>query len=217
MTIRILLVDDQGVVRRGLQALLKPVSELEVVGEADSGQSALTQIEQLRPDVVLMDIRMPVMDGVVATKEIRQRFPDVKVLILTTFDDEEYVSRAIHYGASGYLLKDTPVEELTQTIQAVQRGYLQLGPGLAQKLNVQSKPNPPDGWDALTAREREITTLIAQGKTNREIGETLFIAEKTVKNYVTNILGQLGVRDRTQAALLVQRWLDQADGQEAQL
>lgn len=205
MTIRILLVDDQGVVRRGLQALLKPVSELEVVGEADSGQSALTQIEQLRPDVVLMDIRMPVMDGVVATKEIRQRFPDVKVLILTTFDDEEYVSRAIHYGASGYLLKDTPVEELTQTIQAVQRGYLQLGPGLAQKLNVQSKPNPPDGWDALTAREREITTLIAQGKTNREIGETLFIAEKTVKNYVTNILGQLGVRDRTQAALLVQR------------
>ena len=217
MTIRILLVDDQGVVRRGLQALLKPVSELEVVGEADSGQSALTQIEQLRPDVVLMDIRMPVMDGVVATKEIRQRFPDVKVLILTTFDDEEYVSRAIHYGASGYLLKDTPVEELTQTIQAVQRGYLQLGPGLAQKLNVQSKPNPPDGWDALTAREREIKTLIAQGKTNREIGETLFIAEKTVKNYVTNILGQLGVRDRTQAALLVQRWLDQADGQEAQL
>ena len=217
MTIRILLVDDQGVVRRGLQALLKPVSELEVVGEADSGQSALTQIEQLRPDVVLMDIRMPVMDGVVATKEIRQRFPDVKVLILTTFDDEEYVSRAIHYGASGYLLKDTPVEELTQTIQAVQRGYLQLGPGLAQKLHVQSKPNPPDGWDALTAREREITTLIAQGKTNREIGETLFIAEKTVKNYVTNILGQLGVRDRTQAALLVQRWLDQADGQEAQL
>ena len=109
------------------------------------------------------------------------------------------------------------MEELTQTIQAVQRGYLQLGPGLAQKLNVQSKPNPPDGWDALTAREREITTLIAQGKTNREIGETLFIAEKTVKNYVTNILGQLGVRDRTQAALLVQRWLDQADGQEAQL
>lgn len=207
MAIRILLVDDQVVVRRGLQALLKPIAELDVVGEADNGQLALAQIERLQPDVVLMDIRMPVMDGVVATQEIRRRFPQVKVLVLTTFDDDEYVSRAIRYGASGYLLKDTPVEELSQTIQAVRRGYLQLGPGLAQKLYVQPKPSPPDGWESLTVREREIAALIAQGKSNREIGEALFIAEKTVKNYVTNIFGRLGVRDRTQAALLVQQWL----------
>ena len=213
MAIRLLLVDDQAMVRRGLQALLKPVPELIVVGEADNGQSALAQIDQLQPDVVLMDIRMPVMDGIAATKEICRQFPQVKVLVLTTFDDDEYVSRAIHYGASGYLLKDTPVEELTQTIQAVQRGYLQLGPGLVQKLYVRSKPSPPDAWKKLTNRECEIVTLIAQGKSNREIGAALFIAEKTVKNYVTNILGQLGVRDRTQAALLVQQWLGQGLGQ----
>jgi DNA-binding NarL/FixJ family response regulator len=211
MPIRILLVDDQALVRRGLRALLTSVFDLEVIGEADNGQSALVEIQKSQPDVVLMDIRMPVMDGVAATREICQRFPDVKVLILTTFDDDEYVSRAIYYGASGYLLKDTPLKELTQTIQAVQRGYLQLGPGLAQKLYVRSKPSAPKGWDELTLREQEILALIAQGKNNREIGEMLFIAEKTVKNHITNILGRLEVRDRTQAALHVQPWLGETN------
>lgn len=210
MAIRILLVDDQPLVRRGLRALLRPVSAIEIVGEAANGLTALTQVEVLQPDVVLMDIRMPEMDGVAATKEISQRFPSVKVLILTTFNDDEYVSQAIHYGAAGYLLKDTPVGELTQTIQSVQRGYLQLGPGLAKKLRVQSMLAAPAGWEELSDREKEITTLIAQGKNNREIGETLFLAEKTVKNNVTNILGKLNVRDRTQAALLVQQWLTQS-------
>ncbi|MBE9029090.1 response regulator transcription factor [filamentous cyanobacterium LEGE 11480] len=210
MTIRILLVDDQELVRQGLRFMLKPVSDFAVVGEADHGKSALTQIPLLKPDVVLMDIRMPIMDGVAATKQIRQQFPEIKVLVLTTFDDDEYVSRAIHYGASGYLLKDTPIAELTQTIQAVHRGYLQLGPGLAAKLNVQAKPISPPGWTELTEREQEIATLIAQGKNNREISETLFLAEKTVKNYVTKVLSQLGVRDRTQAALIVQQWINPA-------
>lgn len=207
MSIRILIVDDQPLVRSGLRALLKPVTELEAIGEADNGQSALGQVEQLQPDVVLMDVRMPIMDGVAATKEICQRFPNVKVLVLTTFDDDEYVSRSIHYGACGYLLKNTPLAELTQTIQSVQRGYLQMGPGLAKKLHIRSDVSPPKGWDMLTAREQEIAKLIAQGNNNREIGETLFIAEKTVKNHVTNILGRLGVCDRTQTALLVQQWL----------
>lgn len=209
MTIRILLVDDQALVRRGMRALLKSVAELDVVGEAEDGKGAIAQVDLLQPDVVLMDIRMPVMDGVAATQAICQCFPDVKVLVLTTFDDDEYVSRAIRNGASGYLLKDTPLEELTQTIQAVRRGYLQLGPGLSQKLHVQEAPTPPEGWEMLTEREREIAVLIGQGKNNREIGEALFIAEKTVKNHVTKVFGQLGVRDRTQAALLVQKWLSQ--------
>lgn len=207
MTIRILLVDDQALVRQGLKALLKPIAAIEVIGEADNGHTALAKIEQLQPDVVLMDIRMPVMDGVAATREICQRFPAVKVLLLTTFDDDEYVSQAVHYGASGYLLKDTPVEDLCQTIQAVQRGYLQMGPGLAQKLLIRTATSPPEGWNQLTAREQEIAKLIAAGKNNREISEILFIAEKTVKNHVTNILGRLGVRDRTQTALLVSKFL----------
>lgn len=211
MAIRVLLVDDQDLIRRGLRALLKPVEAIEVVGEANNGEFALAEIELHQPDVVLMDIRMPVMDGVAATAEIAQHFPEVKVLILTTFDDDEYVSKAIQNGASGYLLKDTPVEELTQTILAVQRGYLQLGPGLAQKLQVKSRPEEPEGWSELTEREREIAKLISQGLNNREIGEQLFISEKTVKNHITQVLGRLDVRDRTQAALKIQKWLSQIE------
>lgn len=211
MATRVLLVDDQDLIRRGLRALLKPIEAIEVVGEANNGEFALAEIELQRPDVVLMDIRMPMMDGVAATAAIAQRFPEVKVLILTTFDDDEYVSKAIQNGASGYLLKDTPVEELTQTILAVQRGYLQLGPGLAQKLQVKSRSEEPEGWSELTEREREIAQLISEGLNNREIGEQLFISEKTVKNHITQVLGRLGVRDRTQAALKIQKWLSQIE------
>jgi DNA-binding NarL/FixJ family response regulator len=204
--IRLLLVDDQGLIRRGLKALLKTDPDLEVVGEAEHAQAALTLVETLQPDVVIMDIRMPVMDGVQGTREICQRFPQTKILILTTFDDQDYVAQALQAGASGYLLKDTPFEELTQAIRFVQRGYTQLGPGLAHKVLTQPLPSTrlelPEAWHSLTPREQEIIQLIAQGASNREIAEALFVAEKTVKNRITNILSRLNLRDRTQLAIV---------------
>jgi DNA-binding NarL/FixJ family response regulator len=203
--IRLVLADDQSLIRRGLRALLKTDAELEIVGEAENGRAAIDLVATLQPDIVLMDIRMPVMDGVAGTQEICQKFPQTKVLILTTFDDREYVTQALQAGASGYLLKDTPFEELTQAIQLVHKGYTQLGPGLASKALVQPSSTPlavADGWDRLTPRELEIIRSIAQGASNREIAETLFIAEKTVKNRITNILSQLDLRDRTQLAIV---------------
>lgn len=200
--IRLLLVDDQNLIRRGLKALLKGEASIEIVGEAENGQAALDWVETVQPDVVLMDIRMPVMDGVAATREIHQRFPQTKVLVLTTFDDDQYVTQAIQYGAAGYLLKDTPPEELVQAIQAVHKGYTQLGPGLTQKLRIQAPVSFPPGWTELTPREQEILRLIATGASNQEIAQTLYIAEKTVKNHITNILSRLNLRDRTQAAIL---------------
>lgn len=201
--IRLLVVDDQSLIRRGLKALLKLDEELQVVGEAEHGQAAIDLIATLHPDVVLMDVRMPEMDGVAATKIIAQQFPQTKVLILTTFDDEAYVTQALQHGASGYLLKDTPFEELAQAIRFVHKGYTQIGPGLAQKAiaKPQTQPDPPSGWDELTPREQEILRLIAQGASNREIAQTLYISEKTVRNHVTNILSRLNLRDRTQAAI----------------
>ena len=204
--IRLLLVDDESLIRRGLKALLKLEADLQVVGEADNGQTAMAQVEALQPDVVLMDIRMPVMDGVAATKEIVACFPQTKVLVLTTFDKDEYVAQALLNGAAGYLLKDTPSEEIAQAIRAVYKGYTQLGPGLGKKVIAQipaSAKSPPTAWDELTAREREVLRLIATGASNREIAQTLYIAEKTVKNHVTNILSRLNLRDRTQAAIFV--------------
>jgi DNA-binding NarL/FixJ family response regulator len=205
--IRLLLVDDQDLIRRGLRALLKSDTALEIVGEAADGQGAIAQTTALKPDVVLMDIRMPIMDGVAATQVICQRFPHTKVLILTTFGDETYVAQAMRSGASGYLLKDTPFEELTQAIRFVHKGYTQIGPGLGRAVTA-PKPsvepqNFPDGWEELTPREHDILRLIATGASNREIAQALFIAEKTVKNHITNILGRLGLRDRTQAAILM--------------
>lgn len=203
--IRLLLVDDQNLIRRGLKALLKGEEAIEIVGEAENGQVALELVETLQPDVVLMDVRMPVMDGVAATREIQQRFSQTKVLVLTTFDDDQYVAQAIQYGAAGYLLKDTPPEELIQAIQAVAKGYMQLGPGLSQKLYIQAPlaaTSFPPGWTELTPREQEILRLIATGASNQEIAQTLYIAEKTVKNHVTNMLSRLNLRDRTQAAIL---------------
>ncbi|MDJ0516966.1 MAG: response regulator transcription factor [Trichodesmium sp. MO_231.B1] len=203
--IKVLLVDDENLIRRGLKALLKLENNLEIVGEAENGATAINQVENLQPDVVLMDVRMPIMDGVAATKEISQRFPEIKVLILTTFDDDEYVTQALRYGAAGYLLKDTPSEELAQAIQSVYKGYTQLGPGIGKKVISQiSIPvnNPPQNWQDLTPREQEILQLIASGANNREIAQTLYISEKTVKNHITNILRRLNLRDRTQAAIL---------------
>lgn len=201
--IRLLLVDDQPLLRRGMKALLKSDAELQVVGEAENGRQAIEQVEAIQPDVVLMDIRMPIMDGVAATQVICQTAA-AKVLILTTFDDQEYVVQALHHGASGYLLKDTPFEELTQAIRLVHKGYTQLSPGLAKKLVAQPHPAaPPPDLSSLTQREQEILQWIAKGASNREIAQQLFISEKTVRNHVTNILSRLGLRDRTQAAIYI--------------
>jgi DNA-binding NarL/FixJ family response regulator len=207
--IRLLLVDDQDLIRRGIKALLGTDPTLEVVGEAANGQDAVTQVAQLSPDVVLMDVRMPVTDGVAGTRQICQQFPDTKVLMLTTFDDQEYVTQALQAGASGYLLKDTPFDELTQAIALVHKGYTQIGPGLATQALTHPTPATQsdltseelEPWLALSEREKDIVQLVAQGCNNREIAQSLHIAEKTVKNYLTNILGQLSLRDRTQLAI----------------
>ena len=224
--IRVFLVDDQALIRRGLRSLLKPEPDLLVMGEAEHGEFALAALNALdpmdRPDVILMDIRMPVMDGVAATGAIVSAFPTIRVLILTTFDDTEYVTRALQAGASGYLLKDTPAEELVQAIQWVNKGYTQLSPGLAQKLVQDSRASGiveseqplsekplsekliESGLNpiaVLTPREQEVLQLIASGSSNREIAQTLYISEKTVKNHITNLLMGLGLRDRTQAAI----------------
>jgi DNA-binding NarL/FixJ family response regulator len=204
--INLLLVDDQALIRRGLIALLETAPDLRVMGEAENGQEAVAMVAELNPHVVLMDVRMPVMDGVAGTREICQRFSGTKVLMLTTFDDQEYVAQAIQAGASGYLLKNTPFDELTQAIHLIHKGYTQIGPGLANKV-LSSSPQPrfsnSQAWQALSEREKEIVCLITQGYNNREIAQSLHIAEKTVKNYITNILSQLNLRDRTQLAITI--------------
>ncbi|HAA27471.1 MAG TPA: DNA-binding response regulator [Cyanobacteria bacterium UBA8553] len=221
--INVLLVDDQSLIRQGLRALLELEPDLQVVGEADNGQNALALIETLQgtplqPDVVMMDVRMPVMDGVAATREISDRFVGTKVLVLTTFDDDEYVATALRYGAIGYLLKDTPSEELAAAIRAVHKGYTQLGPGLVEKIMAKvpaAAPVPsvshPSSWDELTPREQEVLRMIAKGASNREIAKALYISEGTVKNHVTNILNRLNLRDRTQAAIFANSFLPQID------
>ena len=208
-SIRVLLVDDQAILRQGLKTLLELEPDLEIVGDGANGQIAVELVQRLNPDVVLMDIRMPVMDGVAATQAIHRQFPTVKVLILTTFDDDDYVSEALRMGAIGYLLKDTPSEELANAIRAVHKGYAQFGPGIFQKVmsnmpTTAPAPTPdlPPGVKDLTKRERQVLALIAKGASNKEIAKTLYISEGTVKNHVTNILGRLDVRDRTQAAIL---------------
>lgn len=211
--IRVLLVDDQSLIRQGLRALLELDAQLEVVGEAENGQAAINLVEQLQPDVILMDIRMPIMDGVAATREICKKFPQIKVLVLTTFDDDEYVTAAMNHGATGYLLKDTPSEELAIAIRAVHKGYTQLAPGIVKKLlnPATAIQSPPPALDELTKREMEVLRLIASGASNREIAQKLFISEGTVKNHVTNILNRLNLRDRTQAAIYANSFLPQAD------
>ncbi|BAZ52188.1 LuxR family two component transcriptional regulator [Nostoc sp. NIES-4103] len=212
--IKLLLVDDQSLIRQGLKALLELEPDIEVVGEAENGENAIHLVEELQPDVVLMDIRMPVMDGVAATREIQKRFVKVKILVLTTFDDDAYVTAALQNGAIGYLLKDTPSEELAVAIRAVYKGYTQLGPGIVKKLLTQfsvipstpTTPVPPNLAE-LTPREKEVLRLIATGASNREIAQQLYISEGTVKNHVTNILNRLDLRDRTQAAIIANTFL----------
>ncbi len=206
--VRLLLVDDQEIIRQGIKSLLESQSDFEVVGEAGNGQQAISQVEALHPDMVLMDVRMPIMDGIAATKAIIQQFPQVKILILTTFDDDEYISEGMKFGAKGYLLKDTTLEPLANAIRLVNAGHTHLGPGLFEKIitatnetTTVNKPTPPHELEELTPREKEVLSLIAKGANNREIAENLFISERTVKNHVTSILTRLNLRDRTQAAI----------------
>jgi DNA-binding NarL/FixJ family response regulator len=221
--IRVLLVEDQEIVRRGLKTLLETKPDLQIVGEAENGKMAIEQLEALQgaeqlPDVVLMDIRMPVMDGVEATRLICQQFREVKIVILTTFNDTQYVAQALRFGARGYLLKDTPAEELAKAIRSIYQGYTQFGPGIMEKVIAQvptTEPNkleePPAGLLELTAREREVLRMIASGASNREIARSLFLSEGTVRNHISHILTRLNVRDRTQAAIVANTfsaWLE---------
>jgi DNA-binding NarL/FixJ family response regulator len=208
MMINLLLVDDQYLIRRGLRDLLTTDPALAVIGEAANGQEAVSLVASLAPHVVLMDIRMPIMDGVAGTREICQQFPATKVLVLTTFDDQAYVAQALQAGASGYLLKDTPFDELTQAIRLIYKGYTQIGPGLAVTAlssspakGLEADLKGDEDWSNLSDREKDIVRLVSQGYNNREIAQQLFIAEKTVKNYITHILSQLNLRDRTQLAI----------------
>jgi DNA-binding NarL/FixJ family response regulator len=215
--VRVLLVDDQTLLRQGFQRLLElSDNRVSVVGAASDGVEALALIERLErenrlPQVVLMDIRMPRMNGVQATAQIRARWPLVRVLMLTTFDNDEYVFDGLRAGASGYMLKDVSAEELVAAIHAASRGESPLQPSIAAKLvarlRAESSEVTKTGMTQdvemaeLTEREREILRYLARGSSNREIGEALYITEGTVKNHVSNILNKLALRDRTQAAL----------------
>ena len=210
--IQLIIVDDQMLIRQGLSSLLQTKPDLRVVGEAENGQAALAVIESLaetpdRPHLILMDVRMPVMDGVATTQQICQRWPDINVLILSTFDDDAYVADAMRYGAKGYLLKDTPSEELAEAIRSIHKGYTYLGPGLFAKTQTTTAQTIPPEVLSLSPREKEVLQLIATGANNREIAETLHISERTVKNHVSSILAHLQLRDRTQVALLASKFL----------
>lgn len=205
-SIRVLLVDDQALFREALHTLLSVQPDIEVVGEAGDGEEALRLVAQHHPDVVLMDLQMPVMDGVAATRRLQAGYPASRAIMLTTFDDDEYVFEGLRAGAIGYLLKDVSAQKLVEAIQSAARGETFLQPSIAAKVVAEvarhGAPEAPASLiEQLTSRELDILRRMAEGLNNREIADELVITEGTVKNHVTNILGKLGVRDRTQAAL----------------
>ena len=206
--VRVLVVDDQALFREALVTLLGARPEVEVVGEAGDGQQALERAAALQPDVVLMDLHMPVLDGIATTRRLRVEQPGVRVLALTTFDDDEDVFAALRAGALGYLLKDVSSDRLVEAVLAAARGESVLQPSVAAKvvarfaqLDDAPRPRSQPLVVPLSERELDVLRLLADGCSNREIAATLFLAEGTVKNHVTNVLGKLGARDRTQAAL----------------
>jgi DNA-binding NarL/FixJ family response regulator len=209
MAIRVLLVDDQELFREGLETLLSVHPDIQVVGQACNGREAVAVATRAHPDVVLMDVRMPVMDGVRATRLLAEALPRCRVIVLTTFDDDEYIFDALRAGAAGYLLKDVACARLVEAIRATARGESILEPSVAAKVIAEftrvsglvPAAQMEQLVEPLSERELEILALIARGDSNKEIAEQLVIAEGTVKNHVTHILGKLGVRDRTQAAL----------------
>jgi DNA-binding NarL/FixJ family response regulator len=203
--VRVLIVDDQALFREGLRSLLATRAELAVVGEAGDGREALAQVATLRPDVVLLDMKMPGLDGLATIRRLRVQSPDVGIIVLTTFADDEVVFEGLRAGAAGYLLKDASGEQLLQAIVAVARGQAFLQPDVASKVlaefsRLSPRPSESAGPE-LSDREREVLRLLARGASNKEIANVLRLAEGTVKNHVTNILSRLGVGDRTQAAL----------------
>jgi NarL family two-component system response regulator LiaR len=206
--IKVLIVDDHGVVRQGLRTYLELLDDIEVIGEAENGLEALAQVRQQQPDVVLMDLVMPEMDGIEATRQVSAISPSTRVIVLTSFADDEKVFPAIKAGATGYLLKDVSPGDLANAIRAVHAGETHLHPDITRKLVDQfasPRTNPRPTPEELTPRELEVLRLIAQGMSNREIAQALTISEKTVKTHVSNILSKLHLADRTQAAIYAHR------------
>jgi DNA-binding NarL/FixJ family response regulator len=204
--IRVLVADDQALMRTGFRMILDAQEDIEVVGEAIDGADAVRQFERLDPDVAVMDVRMPTMDGIEATRRLTAREPPARVLILTTFDLDEYVYEALRAGASGFLLKDRPPEELVAAVRVVANGDALLAPSVTRRLIEEFAKRTPvasrDELDELTDREREVVVLIARGLSNAEIARTLFVAETTVKTHVGHVLSKLGLRDRAQAVVV---------------
>ncbi len=201
--IRVLLVDDHAVVRRGLRGFFELVDDIDVVGEADDGRAAVAEARRLKPDVVLMDLMMPVMDGVAAIGAIKQEQPEIEIVAVTSFIEEEKVTSALEAGASGYLLKDAEAEEVVAAIRAAHAGEVHLDPAVARLLARRLRERKTDDApvEALTDREREVIALLGRGASNKEIASQLFITERTARTHVSNILGKLGLASRTQAAL----------------
>jgi len=203
---RILLCDDQAVIRDGLEMLLNLEKDFQVIGVAQDGAEAVDLAAQKQPDLILMDLKMPIMSGIEATREIRTKFPNIKILVLTTYDDDEWVFDAIRAGASGYLLKDTPRQKIVEAIRGTMDGKSFVDPAIAGKLlnQVASKQTQPTSilTDKLTERELDVLRLIAKGINNSEIANQLHLSEGTVRNHVSAILEKLGVSDRTQAAVI---------------
>ena len=207
MKIKVLLVDDHTVVLKGLAFFLSTQEDLELVGEANNGKEALVKVGETTPDVILMDLYMPEMDGVEATAYIKKEYPNVKVIVLTSFSDQAHVLPALRAGASGYILKDVEPDQLVEAIRSAYKGNIQLHPDIANALLSQTLPveekeeEPFIQVDVLTARENEVLQLLAKGMSNKEIASVLVITEKTVKAHVSSILSKLNLSDRTQAAL----------------
>jgi DNA-binding NarL/FixJ family response regulator len=208
VTIRVLIADDQGMVRSGFTVLLNAQPDIDVIGEAVNGQEAIAQAADLRPDVILMDVRMPVLDGLQATRQISALPDPPKILVLTTFDLDDYVYEALRAGASGFLLKDASAHELAEAVRLVAAGDAMLAPGVTRRLIAEfarmGAPRAPTRKqiEGLTERESEVLALVARGMSNTEIADHLVVAEQTVKTHVSRILMKLGLRDRTQAVVV---------------
>jgi DNA-binding NarL/FixJ family response regulator len=206
--IRLLLADDQEIFRQGLATMLSIEADLEITGQAANGQEAIEAAKQLQPHVILMDVQMPICNGVQATQIIHECYPWIRILVLTTFDDDEYILQSLQVGALGYLLKRTPAPEIAAAIRSVAQGYSQLGPTIATKAFSQLKTSACEpAPSSLSRREIDVLKLIGEGKNNTEIAQTLYLSEGTVKNHVTQILSKLKMRDRVAAALWAQRHL----------
>jgi len=208
--IKVLICDDQMIVCEGLERILGADPEIEVVGTAHNGQEALDLLPDTRPDVVLMDLKMPLMNGIIATRKIRERYPEIAVLVLTTYDDDEWLFDAVRAGASGYLLKDTPPDELRKAIRGTAAGQSFIDPDVAGKILAgyvgAAPPRPQATHYSLSERETEVLRLLAQGLSNADIARHLYLTEGTVRNYTSEIFKKLGVNDRTQAAVIALRY-----------